>query len=312
LEAKRRLLRKDHVTEADLRFHTLNLLDDILVGGSPITTVATQFLQMIKVSNEIVSFVLDDNTHFGTGMLVGPAAVLTAAHLFFEDDGALIDRRRLSRITAEAHTTLIGDHVIIEGQRSTSYLCNPCSNDWLIDPQIDDDDYALRDVDGLDFAIVRLDKLLGNETVGKEKRGWFVIPTVASAPVLAPYTMIRVFEFLDRTDLLTSSGFIRSIEQCGLRVLHTASTADSASGAPMLDDEFQLLAMHLAGAESGKWPRSNRGLPIRRVAEIIDCPLPDGLTIRAKLKDLCPDTDSNQPSSDAIFRFGGSSPPSAR
>jgi hypothetical protein len=80
---------------------------------------------------------------------------------------------------------------------------------------------------------------------------------------------------------------VRDVTQDGYRVLHTASTADSASGAALMDDDFHLLAMHLSGSASGEWPRSNRGLPIGRVAEVIDQPMANGSTVRALLAS-CP------------------------
>jgi hypothetical protein len=258
----------------------------IVQSGSPITSVSQELLNTIRTSNRIVSFVLDGDTHFGTGFLVGPSAVLTAAHLFFDETGELIDRDP-QRITAEVHNTGALDYVITGGDRTVVKLCHPCSKDWIIYPQVIET-FHRGDVSTLDFAIVRLAAAIGDDNLGNEKRGWFEIPTAHTAEVLAPETMIRVFEFLDRNELLTSSGFIRGVEKHATRFLHTASTEDSASGAPIVDDEFNLLGIHLGGPNTGEWPRSNRGLPIRRVAEIIDAPHYGGSTIRAQLKDLCP------------------------
>ena len=258
-----------------------SLLPFVFLPGHPIIPLARYLSETVKISNRIVSFVLEDRRHFGSGMLVGPSHVLTAAHLFFTEQGVLIDRNRLRRITAEVHTTLIGD-VIVEGARSTAGLYKPDSDKWIIDP-ITVGELAQRDVYDLDFAIVRLDKPLGDELVGAAPRGWFEVPTAASAELLAPDVALQVFEFLDRERLLTSTGFVRGLERNGMRVLHTASTASSASGAPILSMGSGLIAMHLGGAFSGEVPPSNRALPIRRVAEVIDQSV-GGATIRSLLK----------------------------
>ncbi|HYI11149.1 MAG TPA: trypsin-like peptidase domain-containing protein [Thermoanaerobaculia bacterium] len=256
-------------------------LDSITVGGSPIVPFPRYLIETVRISNQIVSFVLDGLTHFGTGVLVGPSSVLTAAHLFFDAGGQLIDRGRLSRITVEAHTTLLGDF-IMQGKRRTVRLSGIDSNQWLIDPKMEND-LAQRDVDLLDFAIVRLDEPLGYDPVGPEHRGWFVIPSAPQCRVLTSNLGIRVFQFLDREELLTSAGIIHNVVENGYRALHTASTASSASGAALADAQGSLVAIHIAGAATGERPKLNRALPIRRVAEIIDWQPERGVTIRSLL-----------------------------
>jgi len=277
---KRALLNPDESLSFVLQLRLLlgEALNGILdvIFGSKIVPVPKHLNDLVDVSNRIVSF-LDGGVHFGTGILVGPAHVLTAAHLFFDTTSGKVNRP-LDHIEAEVHTTLLGSS-IIEGDPVRSPLKQP---EWLIDPELDGDQ-AKREVNNLDFAIVQLRDALGDSPVGIGKpRGFIEIPTADTAPILAPGTMLSTFQFLDRKSLLTSSGFVRDVTDDRMRFLHTASTADGGSGAAILNDDLELMGLHLAGAASGEFPKSNRGLPIRRVAEKIDEVI-DGKTIRSKI-----------------------------
>ncbi len=280
--------------KAFLRADALLKICDAIGGGGIIAPVPTTLVETAKISNRIVSFILD-GTHFGTGILVGKYHVLTAAHLFFDEDGQLIDPRRAAGITVEAHTTYLGN-ILMEGPRRPAKLANAATLDgWLVDPKINTEEatdvygqrqvryVATREVADLDFAIVKLGSSFEEDIGFGVPRGYVEIPTADEAEVLSTNLGVRVFQFLDRKDLLTSSGHVHDITARGYRVRHTASTADSASGAFIGNDEFKFVAMHLGGSASGELPRFNRALPIRRIAEEIDRVRPDGTTVRAAL-----------------------------
>jgi hypothetical protein len=259
------------------------VFDSITGGSSPIVSAPKHLLDLVNATNRIISFVLDDTTHFGTGILVGSRYVLTASHLFFErKTRKLIDPSRLKRITAEVQTTMIGT-ALRQGATNTSPLYEPHTDNWLVDPPIKDG-VAQRDLFNFDFAIVRLQKAFGDDDVGSVKRSCFDIPTADAAEVLATGLVFRIFQFLDRGPLLTSSGFVHQVNPNGMRILHTASTAGSASGAPLISDAGNLLGLHVSGCASNERPKFNRAIPIRRVAEIIDKPDDNGKTIRDRLK----------------------------
>jgi hypothetical protein len=281
-----KLDRKDYV-EPNLKttFASINKIVKFSSAGgsSPIVEAPKHLLDLVNATNRIVSFILDDKTHFGTGILVGRRYVLTASHLFFErKTRRLIDSSRLKRITAEVQTTLM-DTALMPGEPNSSPLYEPDTDQWLVDPPIKDG-VAQRELFNLDFAIVRLVKALGDDDVGSVTRSWFKIPTADGAELLTANLGFRILEFLDRGPLLTSSGFVQKVNPNGMRVQHTASTAGSASGAPLISDKGNLLGIHVSGCPSNELPKFNRAIPIRRIAEIIDEPDDNGKTIRDRLK----------------------------
>ena len=258
-----------------------DVISDIIIGGNPISPMPAYILDTVRISNRVVSFLLDGTTHFGTGILVGPAHVLTAAHLFFDEVGDLIDPSRTGRTTVAVDTTLLGD-IMLKTQRTMIPLLE--APHCHVDPEVIGIS-AQREVEKLDFAIVKLSKSIGNDGVGSnEQRSWFDIPTVETAPILAPDLPLRVFQFVDAKELRVSTGVFREFTSDGFRVAHTASTVDGSSGSFALNDRVQLLAMHVSGPLSGEVPRCNYALPVSRVAESIDLPGADGKTVRSKLQ----------------------------
>lgn len=277
--SERKGLASDGALKLDL-IQMLLRITDVIIGGSAILPAPQQLIETVRITNRVVSFVLDDKTHFGTGILVGPSHVLTAGHLFFESNGTLIDRARLSRITISADTTFLGN-IVVQGSRRSTALYKPESAGCFIDPEID----TPREMEKLDFAIVRIVDALGDDPVGNnEERGFFEIPAAAKAPVLSPDRPIRVFQYLDAKEVRISSGVLRDLSPDETRVAHTASTLDGASGAPLVEDDGQLLGIHVSGALSGVAPRSNYALPMARIATSIDTPNPKGITARQRLK----------------------------
>lgn len=270
---------------AELLFH----ISDIIIPGSPVSPASQYLIDTAKVENRIVSFLLDGQTHIGTGILISPVHVLTTAHLFFEASGGfvdsalpvrLIDPTRPDRLTVVVHTTLLSDIMFKTPDRTTKLVGTPAC---FLDPRVTGIT-AEREVDKLDFAIVRLVDPIGNDGVSQtEQRGWFDIPTANQAPVLASDDPMRVFQYIDAKEPRVSAGVFRDFTEDGLRVGHTASTLDGASGSPAVNDQGDLLAMHVSGPLSGARPRSNFAIPVALIAQAIDTPDDKGVTIRSLL-----------------------------
>jgi hypothetical protein len=254
----------------------MQALSEVVEHGSVILPAAKYLLETIRISNRVVSFVLDQTTHLGTGVLIGNSYVLTAAHLFFGEDGRLIDLRRLRRISVAIDTTLLGD-VTAKVARRFADLSD------FADPGVIDG-VAQRDVRDLDYAIIEIDAEPGTDNVGAgEQRHWFTVPGAATAPILIAGSPLRIFQYIDTQELRVATGVLGHFTRYEERIEHRASTVSGASGAPLVNDEGQLLAIHVSGALSGVFPKANYALPIGRIAEQLDTLDPFGNTIRGAL-----------------------------
>jgi hypothetical protein len=240
-------------------------------GGSTITEVPATLKDELRIANRMCRFLLEDGkTVIGTGFLVGPSHVMTAAHVFFEPDGKekckLIDPDRPGKVSVEFLTFLAGDSVVSSSPPRAVKL----SKDWAVDPNSSFD----REVGILDFAVVKLEvedgTPVGEEPIGGgNKREWFEIPHPLQVPTLAVNSMIRTFQYHDRGTLRTSIGTVRGVSQDRTRVLYNASTLDAASGSVVVNDRLQLTGIHASGPDEEN-PFENQGLPLLRIAKYLE------------------------------------------
>lgn len=257
-------------------------LSEIIISainpGATITSVPKQLRQLIRTSNRICRFVLDgERTNFGTGFLVGPRCVLTAAHLFFDEDGTLLDEHRAKRVRVEFQTMYVGS--IVSPGAITRVRLHEC---WAVDPKLDASGRrATRsDVGRLDYAVVRLASDSGDDSVGlAERRGWFEIPEANGCPVLNPTLQVRILQYAATDELQTSSGFVAGVTEQRRRVLYTASTLNASSGSAVLNERLCLAAMHLGGPQD---PATglNEGVPLRRIAAALTPAIRDEIAAR--------------------------------
>lgn len=235
------------------------------LAGAIIVDALEDMRRQARAVNHMCRFVLGGRL-LGTGFLFEePDLVMTAAHLFFNADGSLINPVRAANIEVEFDVIKVDNGTIaVDGVKRTK-LRLP---DWAVNPQIGVDGAANREVNRLDYALIRLEEPVGNEEVGSATRGWFVMPA-AGEVLLRENTPVRVLQHLDNAPLRSSIGVVRSFSADRLRVGYTASTLDGASGAAVLDAELRLVALHVAG-EDEDFLRQNQGVPIRRIQSDIN------------------------------------------
>jgi hypothetical protein len=234
-----------------------------IVEPTTITGVLLDIERHARASNHMCRILLDGSP-LATGFLFEELdLVMTAAHVLFNPDGTLIDAARPRNLTVEFERIEIDNGTVtVDGVTSVSL-----HDDWAVNPTLANG-RADREVDRLDYALLRLARAVGDEKVGKEARGVFTLPE-AGEVLLSEGLPIRVFQHIDDDGLRSSIGVVKSFSPDRFRVGYSASTLDRASGGAVLDAEFNLVALHVAGSDEN-FPRQNQGLPIRRIARDIE------------------------------------------
>ncbi|MGZ8731588.1 MAG: trypsin-like serine peptidase [Thermoanaerobaculia bacterium] len=248
---------------------TESLQTDVL-SDSFITEVPAKIGLLAERTNRMCRFVLNGSARtFATGFLIGPDLVMTAAHAFFHPDGTLMDPLRAANLTAEFGQLSIDVGRILSNGKVTC----PLAEDWAVDPVVVERT-AQRDIDVLDYAIVRLARRVGDETIapGGMARGFFDWPPdIGNLPLLKPGVFVRILQHVgDESGVLRASlGMIQTVAMDRLRVGYTASTRDASSGAAVMDQDFNLVALHVAGSDE-HFPRQNQGLPVRWILKTLE------------------------------------------
>ena len=187
-----------------------------------------------------------------TGFLVGSNLVLTCFHAVRDvaalqrppdDFGCVFDFKGLPQRT------------LLPGQRVSLALPN-----WLVDHSEYGVEPAQMSPSFLNYALLQLAEPVG------ERRGWIRIPKAgATSRENEPFFVLH---HAQAGPLKLSMGQILAIDPKKGRLIHDAPTFPGAAGAPCLDGEHELVAMHegkyLTDEREGPG-RKNQAIPIDRV-----------------------------------------------
>ena len=188
---------------------------------------------------------------YGTGFLVGPDILLTSYAVVQPLIEQQIEpRRAVFRFDYKQ----LSDGVTVS--QGTTYSL---TQDWLID--CDPPPTGVGDRAGLNYALLRLEGVPGNEPVGGEKaepgapaRGWINFPQAASTSPTAPVSILHYPR--GNALMLTISADVRlPVDESGARVGYRLNTEPGSAGAPCFNVNWELVAVH-EGQQKMGWFRN--------------------------------------------------------
>jgi Trypsin-like peptidase domain len=176
----------------------------------------------------------------GTGFLVAEDLVLTNYHVL-ED--------HIKNDAEPSNVTLTFDFAAGVQYPTTAKLASAGS--WLVDHS----PYSPRDAgdkggigpenDELDFALIRLERAVGKDQVNGRARGWCKLKKQAGVPAAGSQAFI-----LQHPDLLPMKlafGKFKELNVNSTRLRHGVDTDGGSSGAPILDADLNVVALHHGG-----------------------------------------------------------------
>lgn len=222
-----------------------------------------------------------DGKHMGTGVLIRPTVVATAAHVVKSLVGG--DEKALGASVGRIQVSFFhADDLINEDEEVPAKpVVAPLHEDWLgyFSPPAPGEGtrgYDIRSVAGIapdhgpwDLALIRLaapprvglrGHRLHTSAIPPVTFGMHVLhhpATSVGKPISMLWSIGTMSHALGAPDTL--------------RWLHNANTDHGSSGAPCFDDEWRIVALHQAGADKvHALGQSNRAVPIFRWAQQID------------------------------------------
>lgn len=213
-------------------------------------------------------------SEYGTGFLLGSAAVITNYHVMRLVDRGLV--RPQDVILRFDYKRRSDGLTVNEG---TVYHL---ASDWLIheSPISKNDDKGEEPASGeLDFALLRVEGAPGNDPAGGPEvlnknpdaapRGWIKVPAVP--PELAPDSSLFILQHPkgDPLKLAIDTNAIIEVKYEGRRVRYRTNTDEGSSGSPCFDANWNLAALHHMGDPAYGPAQFNQGIPMHAIVQFL-------------------------------------------
>jgi endonuclease G len=213
-------------------------------AGAPLP-VENTIEKLARVTNQVCS-VLKGGAPVGTGFLIGPKQVLTAHHVLNGATSVVCvfnNIRFLRRNVSTGSATRVAARVTERVSADLNGNVQP---------------------DHLDFAVLELELPVGNGSRG------FV--TLDQNDIEDGETVYIVDHPENVPAVVFSAGTVTApfSNEDGLIFFHNASTAHGASGAPVFNDQFELIGMHRSGPQEGM--PNNHAVSTTVIKRVLDGP----------------------------------------
>jgi hypothetical protein len=221
--------------------------------------------RLIKIERQVCRVELEGNA-LGTGFLVGPNTVLTNWHVFeIAKSAAKVGQLgcRFDYVRLPNGQTDFGQLVMLDGAGGLD------GSPYSAAEKTGNPDSPLPTMDELDYALLRLAALVGEQQVGVAPRGWITLPkTVLPLPADAPILIVQHPEGTPMKLALDTQAVI-GLNGNRTRIRYRTNTDPGSSGSPVFTMDWDIVALHHYG--DPKWQNAlfNQGVPIELVRQRI-------------------------------------------
>ncbi|NEO74777.1 effector-associated domain EAD1-containing protein [Moorena sp. SIO4G3] len=204
----------------------------------------------------------DNSPEFGTGFLIAPNVVITNFHVV---ESVILEQATSSNVILRFDYKRLGDGKVINP--GTEYRL--VEDDWLID-QSPYTNNPLPTPDELDYALLRVDGVPGEEPIGKNpdpnspQRQWIELPQEPYQFVPDTPLFILQHPKAEPLKLAFDTEAIITINDNGTMVKYKTNTEPGSSGSPCFDINWNLVALHHSGDPSWN-PSYNAGSPFSAI-----------------------------------------------
>lgn len=263
-----------------------DVLERIIVQSNLFLDVSSWRQKLGELENQVcrVEVPLSNGAvSYGTGFLISSNLLLTNYHVM----DAVIEMNTLKQTgrpwADPGQISIRFDYKVLSGNLVNPGIVYRLADDWLLDcsPMSHWDNVLPPkggdpNPDELDFALLRLKGMPGNDPVGinpqpgTPKRGWINLPQqihqfnpnspllILQHPKAAPMKLA-----FDTNAILGENGN-------RTRVTYRTNTEPGSSGSPCFNLNWDLVALHHAGDPDSFAPQYNQGIPIKAIIELLE------------------------------------------
>nr|MDJ0775010.1 serine protease [Mastigocoleus sp. MO_167.B18] len=209
---------------------------------------------------------------FGTGFLIAPNVVITNYHVI---EPVISGKATPSNVILRFDYKRLPEGKVVNPGIEYRLIEDEDENYWLIDqsPYTDND---LPTIDELDYALLRVDGVPGEETVANNsvpdtpKRGWINLPEEPYYQ-FSPDTPLLIVQHphAQPLKLAFDTDAIIDINENGTTVKYKTNTEGGSSGSPCFDINWNLVALHHSGDPSYN-PSYNAGSPFSAICRRLE------------------------------------------
>lgn len=253
----------------------LNALEE-MVNDNPFLDLAVMLKELGRIERCVcrIEIVKEIGRSWGTGFLVGPDLVLTNYHVL---QSLIEEPAKVKSVNCVFDYKVLPDGSNIH----TGTEVHPAASDPVLafspygqlDVNGSDNLHVVWPEDELDYALMKLERPIGNEAFGPQlggtpmsdaKRGW--IPVPSSEPVLTQGGHVIIVQHPKGSPQKIAFGFSKSegTDQNKRRLRYQVNTKKGSSGSPCFNEKYEWIALHNMGDPNWN-PNYNQGIVAQKI-----------------------------------------------